>query len=412
MRSGFAATSRSPSAHPRSVHDVLEAVLSGECLDRADADLLIHLPGSTCRPVLEAAASLRDRGRGATITYSPKVFLPVTNLCRNHCAYCTFRRGPDDQAAWTMTRDQIRDCVRRGRALGCTEALFCLGDKPERTFPRYRRTLAALGHTSTVEYVREACEIALDEGLLPHTNMGVLTRSEMALLRPVNASLGLMLENISPRMDARGMPHYHSPDKDPTVRLRMVEEAGELAIPLTTGILIGIGESRSERVSALFAIRDLHQRFGHIQEVIIQNFRAKPDIPMAGANEPDGLEMACTIAVARLILGSQANIQAPPNLSPANHRLFLDAGINDWGGISPVTEDYVNPEAAWPDLESLDRTCSAAGFTLVPRLCIHKEFITPGWVDPTLIDRVVAMANGRRSGAMSGETDAPGGGHA
>ena len=396
----------------RPLHDLLASVVSGERLGPREARTLIDLPVAECQQLFAAAADLRDLRKGVTVTYSPKVFVPVTNLCRNRCAYCTFRKDPDDPDARTMTRDEIRHCLRRGRALGCTEALFCLGDKPERVSPGYRDELAALGHTSTVDYVREACEIALEEGLLPHTNMGVLTRREMALLRPVNASLGLMVESVSVRLCSAGMPHCYSPDKHPVVRLRMIEEAGELAIPFTTGILVGIGERRSERVDGLLAIRDVHERYGHIQEVIIQNFRAKSDTPMAGASEPDGFEMARTIAVARLILGPEANIQAPPNLSPSDHLLFLDAGINDWGGISPLTKDFVNPEAAWPDMDRLGRTCSSSGFTLKPRLCVYPEFMTPAWIDPTLIDRVITMARYDRSGGAPCEPRPAGNGNA
>jgi FO synthase len=290
-----------------------------------------------------------------------------------------------------MTRAEIRDCLARGRTQGCKEALMCLGDKPEKAFREYRATLADLGHTSTVGYVREACEMAIGEGLLPHTNMGILTREEMAQLRPVNASLGLMLENVSPRLRERGMPHRYAPDKDPRLRLRTIEEAGELAIPFTTGILVGIGETVAERVESLFAIRDVHRRYGHVQEVIVQNFRAKPATTMAAHPEPDGWDMARTIAVARLILGPDMNIQAPPNLSPADHGLFLAAGINDWGGISPVTRDYINPESPWPHLGVLARTCAAAGYTLCERLAVYPEFIAPAWIDAPLRERVGAM---------------------
>jgi FO synthase len=403
MLRGLAAGSAHEGKATRPLHDLLAAVVSGERLGPKEARTLIDLPVAECGQLFAAAADLRDLRKGVTITYSPKVFVPITNLCRNRCAYCTFRKDPDDPGARTMGRDEIRECLRRGRSRGCTEALFCLGDKPERVNPGYRGELAALGHTSTVDYVREACGIALAEGLLPHTNMGVLTRKEMALLRPVNVSLGLMLESISDRLCSRGMPHYYSPDKYPVARLRMIEEAGELAIPFTTGILVGIGERRSERVDSLLAIRDMHERYGHIQEVIIQNFRAKSGTPMANAAEPDGLEMARTIAVARLILGPEANIQAPPNLSPGDHLLFLEAGINDWGGISPLTKDFVNPEAAWPDLDDLARTCSALGFTFEPRLCVYPEFMTPAWIDPTLIDRCVTLARWGRSGGVPSE---------
>jgi FO synthase len=274
-----------------------------------------------------------------------------------------------------MSPSEIDDVLVRGNSNGCKEALMCLGDKPEAAFPTYRETLARFGHRTTVEYVARACESAIARGLLPHTNAGVLSRDEMILLRPFNASLGLMLENVSPRLLQKGMPHFSAPDKHPDVRLRMIREAGELSIAFTTGILIGIGETREERVESLLAIRSLHENYGHIQEVIIQNFRAKPDTRMAGCIEPDATEIARTVATARLILGGNMNIQVPPNLNPADHRLLLRAGINDWGGISPVTRDYVNPEAAWPHIEALAETCREAGFTLRERLAIYDEFL-------------------------------------
>jgi 7,8-didemethyl-8-hydroxy-5-deazariboflavin synthase CofG subunit len=404
----------SPAAPPRGrscgaarpLDDLLSGVLDGETLALASACTLASLADGDTPPLLAAAAALRDRGKGRGVTYSPKVFLPVTNLCRDRCSYCTFRKDPDDPGAWTMSRAEIREWVRRGRAQGCLEALMCLGDKPEQAFRQYRATLAGLGHTSTVGYVREACEIALEEGLLPHTNMGILSREEMACLRPVNVSLGLMLENVSPRLRAKGMPHRYAPDKEPRVRLRMIEDAGELGIPFTTGILVGIGETIVERMESLVAIRDVHRRHGHIQEVIIQNFRAKPTIPMAAAREPDGWEMARTIAVARLLLGPDVNLQAPPNLSPTDHRLFLEAGINDWGGISPVTRDYVNPEAPWPHLTALRRTCAAAGFTLAERLAVYPEYIDPAWLDPALLGRVQQMHAALGHSTVAGTADA------
>ena len=341
----------------------------------AEAYRLIHTSDRDLDPLLEAAGSLRDRFKGRTVTYSRKIFLPVTNLCRDRCGYCTFRKDPADPGAWTMSPAEIDDLLARGNACACKEALMCLGDKPEAAFPQYRATLARFGHRTTAEYVVRACEMALGHGLLPHTNAGVLTRAEMQLLKPVNASLGLMLENVSPRLSQKGMPHFSAPDKHPAVRLRMIREAGDLGIAFTTGILIGIGETREERVDSLIAIRELNQPYGHIQEVIIQNFRAKPDTRMAGCAEPEALEIARTVAVARLLLGGKMNIQVPPNLNPKDHELMLRAGISDWGGISPLTRDYVNPEAAWPHLDALAETCRAAGFTLRERLAIYDEFI-------------------------------------
>ena len=270
---------------------------------------------------------------------------------------------------------------------------MCLGDSPEAAFPSYRAPLATLGHASTVAYVHEACEMALAAGLLPHTNAGVLSREEMQLLRPVNVSLGLMLENASPRLRARGMAHQHAPDKEPARRLAMIAEAGRLRIPFTTGILLGIGETAEERVDAMFAIADLQHAHGHIQEVIVQNFRAKDGIPMAGCPEPTGGEMARAVAVARLVLGGDMNLQAPPNLNPEDHRLLLRAGINDWGGISPVTRDYVNPEAAWPQIPALAETCRAEGFTLGERLAIYPEYARPDFLDPSLTEPVDRLAS-------------------
>ena len=363
---------------------------AGEDLTREEATALLSTPAAT-DDLLAAAAERRDRAWGTTLTYSPKVFLPVTNLCRDRCTYCTFRKDPNDPDAWTMTPDEIRAWSERGRALGCIEALMCLGDKPELAFPSYRARLGELGHRTTAGYVHRACEIALDAGLLPHTNAGILTAAEMARLKPVNVSLGLMLENVSPRLRGRGEVHQWAPDKEPAVRLRMLREAGELRIPFTTGILVGIGETPAERVDTLLAIRDLHRAHGHVQEVIVQNFRAKPTIPRADAPEPDALDMARTIAVARLLLDPEVSVQAPPNLSPEDHLLFIAAGLNDWGGISPLTPDYVNPEAPWPHVAALAATCAAAGFALRPRLPIYPAFVArPGFLAPELGARIAA----------------------
>jgi FO synthase len=342
--------------------------------------------------VLAVAGAIRTRNKGTVVTYSPKVFLPITNLCRDRCAYCTFRSDPNEPQAWTMLPEEIRTCARHGRELHCIEALMCLGDKPEVVFPSHRATLHVLGHASTISYVAQACEIALAEGLLPHTNAGLMTRDEMAALKPLNVSMGLMLENISPRLREKGAVHYNAPDKDPLRRVEMMRDAGALGIPFTTGILLGIGETRAEVIASLAAIRDLHRAYGHIQEIIIQNFRAKATTRMAASPEPSSLDMARTIAAARLMM-SDMNIQAPPNLSPYDHRLFLNAGINDWGGMSPLTPDYVNPEAPWPHVAALAETCRAAGFTLQPRLPLYGEYVDrPGFLDPGLRAPVTRIA--------------------
>ncbi len=378
----------------------LERALDGTALDDEGACTLLDAEAPTeVSALLAVAGHLRTRLKGTTVTYSPKVFLPITNLCRDRCAYCTFRSDPDDAHAWTMLPEEIRSSCRPGRALACSEALMCLGDKPELAFRSYRATLQVLGHSSTISYVRAACDIALEEGLLPHTNAGLMSRDEMALLRPVNVSMGLMLENISPRLRARGAAHYHAPDKDPARRLEMLRHAGELAIPFTTGILLGIGETHAERVASLAAIGDLHRAYGHIQEVIIQNFRAKPATPMAARSEPDSMDVARTVAVARLML-REMNIQAPPNLSPYDHRLLLAAGVNDWGGMSPLTPDFVNPEAPWPHVTALGETCRSEGFSLQPRLPIYPEYLNqPGFVDPQLRSHLAERA-ARQGGAL------------
>lgn len=370
----------------------LERVLAGCPIDDREALHLLGLPDEHTPPLLAVAGHVRSQRKGRTVTYSPKVFLPITNLCLDRCSYCTFRHDPDEPAAWTMLPEDVRACCHAGRARGCIEALMCLGDKPERAYRSYRQTLAVLGHESTIEYVAACCALALDEGMLPHTNAGLLSRDEMQRLKPLNVSLGLMLESVSPRLRQRGGAHQQAPDKEPALRLAMIRDAGTLRIPFTTGILLGIGETLGERIESLRAIGSLHEEHGHIQEIIIQNFRAKPTTRMAAAPEPTSLDTARTIAVARLML-PELNIQAPPNLSPYDHRLFLNAGINDWGGISPVTLDYVNPEAPWPQVQALARTCAEEGFTLAPRLPIYGEYIDrPGFLDPSLRPRLAARA--------------------
>lgn len=366
----------------------LSKAAGNESLTADDAYALCQLPPSALEELCAIASALRDQRSPHVLTYSPKVFLPVTNLCRDRCTYCTFRRDPGDRGEWTMTVDEVADWSERGQALGCIEALMCLGDKPEIAFRGFKKVLAEHGVSSTAQYVARCCEVALEQGLMPHTNAGLLSREEMEMLRPLNVSMGLMLENVSPRMRDRGMPHQYAPDKDPGPRVQMIAEAGELNIAFTSGILCGIGENEAERVASLLALRDLHARYGHIQEVIVQNFRAKDATPMAGAIEISDDEMVRTVAMARLILGPQMNLQAPPNLSPGAHHRLIHAGINDWGGISPLTLDYVNPEAEWPAVESLRETCRAEGFELEARLPTYPEFMNDTFVDPVLLERL------------------------
>jgi FO synthase len=327
-------------------------------------------------PTLLGAAKKAARAfKPGIITYSRKVFIPLTNLCRDYCGYCTFRRDPDQPGAHTMTPDEVLSVVKAGEIRGCTEALFSLGDKPEMIFPEMRETLRHLGFKSTLHYLESMCEMVLREStLLPHPNAGLLSAEWIARLAEVSPSMGLMLETTNVALLGPGAAHDDAPDKLPALRLRTIEEAGKQAVPFTTGILIGIGESTEDRVDSLLAIRQLHQRYGHIQEVIIQNFRTKPEIPMSFWAEPSQSDMLRTIAVARLLMPDM-NLQAPPNLSDPNYDEYLDAGINDWGGISPLTPDYINPERPWPHLEELRLRTEAKGFELRQRLPVYPEFM-------------------------------------
>jgi FO synthase len=338
--------------------------------------------------LLDIASRLRDSVHHNRISYSRKVFIPLTQLCRDVCHYCTFAQPPRPGQRAYLTKDEILEIARAGAEAGCKEALFTLGDKPELRYKVARRELAELGHETTISYLAEMAELVFKEtGLLPHANPGVMTVEEMALLRRVNVSQGIMLESVSERLSERGGPHYGSPDKRPAVRLETIRQAGELQIPFTSGILIGIGETRLERIESLLALRDLHQQYGHIQEIIIQNFRAKPDTRMAQSPEPDLDELLWTLAVARVVFGPTMNIQAPPNLSPGTYRKLITAGLNDWGGVSPVTPDHVNPEAKWPHLQELEQETAAAGKLLLERLAIYPSYVLDAqrWLDKELI---------------------------
>ncbi len=356
-----------------SLCDALSQGASGPLSDQG-ALALADLSHGELSGLCEAAAARRTRAFARTLTFSPKVFLPLTNLCRDVCDYCAFRRSPGDEGAWTMRPAEVEDWLLRGQVSGASEALLCLGDRPETVFPSYRAQLAEFGHGSTVDYLVWASERALAHGLLPHTNAGLLTREEMSRLRPLNVSMGLMLENISPRLREKGMPHHRARDKDPELRMQMMREAGELKIPFTSGILLGIGETRRERVESLLALRALHLEYGHIQEVIVQNFRTKPEIPMANAPEPEDFEVAHAVAMARLVMPDDVSVQAPPNLNPHATKLLIEAGINDFGGISPVTPDYINPGHPWPHLARLSELCEAQGFALRPRLAVYPRY--------------------------------------
>jgi FO synthase len=348
---------------------------------------MIDVETAPLEALLSHAAAKRDAAHGRLVSYSRKVFIPLTKLCRDVCHYCTFAERPGAGRPAYLSADAVLSIARAGADAGCTEALFTLGDKPELRYRAAREALAALGHESTIGYLREMCAVVLNEtGLLPHINPGIMTRDEIASLREVSASMGIMLESSSERLCEPGGAHYGSPDKAPAVRLEMMRIAGELAVPFTTGILIGIGETRTERLESLAAIRDLHERHGHIQEVIVQNFRAKPKTKRATAPEPDLDDLLWTIAAARLILPEDVHVQAPPNLSPGVYEALIDAGIDDWGGVSPVTPDHVNPEAPWPQIEALAQRTAAKGKVLVQRLPVYPSyaFAADRWCAPDI----------------------------
>jgi FO synthase len=357
---------------------------------------LIDTPAAGLDDLLARAGEMRDRGRGRRVTFSKKVFVPLTTLCRDYCGYCTFRRDPGQPGAHTMTPGEVVALAQAGGRMGAKEALFSLGDKPEARFAEQREFLRRHGHRTTLGYLRAMCALTLAESpLLPHVNPGVMGERDLAALREVAVSMGIMLESVSARLLAPGMAHDNAPDKVPARRLRTIELAGKLGIPFTTGILIGIGETPRERVDALAAIRDLHERHGHVQEVIVQSFRAKPRIPMRAAAEPPLDDLLRTLAVARLLLGPDVNLQAPPNLSPGVYPRLLAAGLNDWGGISPLTIDHINPEAPWPVIPELRRATESQGFALRERLAIYPEFATrPELVAEPLRPRVGALIDG------------------
>ena len=342
--------------------------------------------------LLLRAGRLRDLAHGEVISYSRKVFVPLTHLCRDVCHYCTFARTPRKGTRNYLSPEQVLEIARLGERAGCKEALFTLGDKPELRYSAAREELAELGHSTTLSYLAEMCALVLREtSLLPHVNPGVMTCDEIAMLRRVSVSQGIMLESVSERLCERGGVHYGSPDKAPDVRLATLRRGGELKVPFTSGILIGIGETRKERVDSLLALRELHEAYGHIQEVIVQNFRAKPSTKMAGAQEPELGELMWTLALARLVFGPEMNLQAPPNLTPSAYRHLIDAGLNDWGGVSPVTPDHVNPEAPWPEILRLQETTEQAGRLLVERLAVYPRYCRDAgsWQDAALVARVL-----------------------
>ena len=359
---------------PAHLAERLREVLDGRPLAAEVAVQLLRCHDEVLPDLLASARALKNQYRPGVVTYSRKVFIPLTNLCRDYCGYCTYRRDPGEPGAHTMSPEEVLAVAQAGEKLGCTEALFSLGDRPETLFPEMRETLKRLGYRSTLHYLEAMCELVLRETrLLPHANPGLLSANWIERLRVSNPSLGLMLESSSAELLA-AHPAGKAPDKVPALRLKTIEDAGKLGVPFTTGILIGIGETMEDRVDSLLAIKRLQEQYGHIQEVIIQNFRAKPRIPMAAWPKPDNGDMLRTLAVARLILRDM-NIQAPPNLTENGYERLLEGGINDWGGVSPLTPDYINPEAPWPHLLDLQRRTEAAGEKLVQRLPVYPEFV-------------------------------------
>jgi FO synthase len=370
----------------------LQNVLAGERL--TDSEALALADFTDTRALADVASVLRDQGFRNTVTYSRKVFIPLTHLCRDVCHYCTFAQVPRKVMAPYMSIEEVLEVARHGASMGCKEALFTLGEKPELRYKAARDALAEMGYESTTDYLFAAAKAVFEEtGLLPHLNPGNLEPEELARLKTVSPSMGIMLESASERLCEKGMPHYGSPDKIPAVRLQTLANAGIAAVPFTTGILIGIGETRLERIESLLAIREIHEQYGHVQEIIVQNFRAKAETKMVNAPEPDLNELLWTIAMARLIFGPSMSVQAPPNLSPGVLPQIVHAGINDWGGVSPVTPDFVNPEAPWPHLDDLVRETASAGKYLTERLTIYPDYATDldRWAHPDLHVRVLEM---------------------
>ena len=374
----------------------------GKPLDQTEAAVLLHARGGDLQALLGYARRTRDAGleaagRPGIITYSKKVFIPLTRLCRDRCAYCTFATVPKHLDSPFLSPDEVLDIAREGARLGCKEALFTLGDRPEARWRQAREWLDAHGYDDTLSYVRAMAIRVLEEtGLLPHLNPGVMTWQDFQRLKPVAPSMGMMLETTSSRLyETRGGPHFGSPDKDPKVRLRVLEDAGRSNVPFTTGILIGIGETIEERADSIFAIRRVAREYNGIQEVIVQNFRAKPDTKMRDTPDAELEDLAATIAVTRLVLGPKARVQAPPNLVGDQHQLILDAGIDDWGGVSPLTPDHVNPERPWPQIDELAQLTAAAGFTLRERLTVYPPYIREPWLDPRVARHVAALADPR-----------------
>lgn len=366
-------------------YEALNKTLEGREISKDDAYQIYQEVQKSPSEIYRVAQILRNRNKGKTVTYSRKVFFNLVNLCRDTCSYCTYKSEPGQSKVSMMSKQDVANLAKIGKKYRCIEALFVTGERPEQKYPEVRKWLKENGFSSTAEYLIHASEISLGEGLFPHTNAGNLTKSEMNELKKTNVSLGLMLENSSERLSGNGMPHQFAPSKNPKARLRVLEDAGEIGIPMTTGVLIGIGETPFEIIDSIYAIKKIHEKFGHIQEIILQNFQPKHDTKMKGFPSVEEVYFKNMVALARIIM-PKMNIQIPPNLSPDSYVDFLSVGINDWGGISPLTPDYVNPEFSWPSIETVERNSSNAGFELKARLPVYPEFIS--FVHPDIKEKI------------------------
>ncbi|MDE1815110.1 MAG: 7,8-didemethyl-8-hydroxy-5-deazariboflavin synthase CofG [Thaumarchaeota archaeon] len=370
--------------------ELLNKAFDGRQIGRNDAYQIYQEAENNPFELYKAAEILRNKNKGSVVTYSRKVFFNLINLCRDTCSYCTYKAEPGDAKISMMSKQDIANLVLVGKNYKCTEALFVTGERPEQKYTEAKIWLGKNGFASTAEYLIHASEMALDAGLFPHTNAGNLTKSEMNQLRKTNASLGVMLENASERLVGKDMPHEFAPSKNPKARIRVLENAGELSIPMTTGLLIGIGESPFELIDSIFAIKSIHQKYGHIQEIILQNFQPKPDTVMRDAPRPEEKYFKILVALTRLIM-PEMNIQIPPNLSPNSYSEFLQTGINDWGGISPITPDYVNPEFSWPSIDTVEKNCRNSGFELRARFPVYPEFFH--MIDPSLKSKMFEISD-------------------
>ena len=343
--------------------------------------------------LLAAASAIRDRTRHGVVTYSRKVFINLVNLCRDTCSYCTYKKEPADAMLSMLNPDQVLAIAQAGKKMRCTEALFVTGERPEQKYPEAQKWLKSLGHSSTVDYIADVGELVLKKtGLLPHTNAGSMTKREMSLLRDTNPSMGVMLETSSERLMSVGMAHEGAPSKNPKVRVKTLSAAGELKIPMTTGVLVGIGETLEELVDSLFVIKELHEKYGHIQEVILQNFEPKPETGMANFQSTPKEYFIRSVALSRIVMPDM-NIQVPPNLNPAIYGRYIDAGINDWGGISPVTIDHVNPEFPWPSISDVRQVTEARGKKLRARLPVYQEYLEGGFISERLSDYIQLLSD-------------------